>query len=645
VDCIPPRLFVYLETVVVRSVRRANIPVPGPEDWFPRPLPELPGLLAPVLAHLFAELGVGAVLCVEKRWWHPIYEMPDLTRIEFDLGVAAQRWTYNDRYLERASSQRRVLIGELNGYYDLFIPVWDARGNQGVLVTGPIAKTRPTGGDIQRRWHQLTGTHGHLGDSTFARYVTASLGTLTLEGAQFATFQRLMSCFAAVFVASSPSPALVAEIETKRQALLSSRIPERMWEGARRLADEMPSSVPLDYGDLAKLGARKIPEHVIVGVLTGPLTEPDPVDEMVRRDTFLRACANWCRTRGNMVSGKVGDSGVVFFVHEPGSATRARSALSDLAARAATMARRFRLKLQCGISMAHRFDGRPARYRAALAAAENAVSGGRGIVFAENAIERSSERLRDLRLDLGRSVGNRAQLLRPRFDRYIEAVLSHSGQLLDPTRAQLAAGLEHVTEPYLTAGLLDGKTFKELHASVDIAADAARNVAELAAVYRHTVAELEVGLHRPNAARKDRGIQRAINFMREHLSGPIAILEVARAAGFSLDYFSKLFKRSEKVSPTRYLLDLRVGRAKQMLRETPLNVEHIQKLCGFRARTHFHRAFKRAVGVTPMEYRAQGWNKYPASSTGRWLAKGLHPSTLHTERGDRRRKRVSRHLA
>ncbi|HEV8244495.1 MAG TPA: AraC family transcriptional regulator, partial [Polyangiaceae bacterium] len=53
----------------------------------------------------------------------------------------------------------------------------------------------------------------------------------------------------------------------------------------------------------------------------------------------------------------------------------------------------------------------------------------------------------------------------------------------------------------------------------------------------------------------------------------------------------------------RYLHELRLARAKQLLKGTSLSVEQVQKLVGFQTRTNFHRAFRKGVRMTPIEYR------------------------------------------
>lgn len=93
-------------------------------------------------------------------------------------------------------------------------------------------------------------------------------------------------------------------------------------------------------------------------------------------------------------------------------------------------------------------------------------------------------------------------------------------------------------------------------------------------------------------------------FIREHLGEHLPLERVARAAGFAPKYFSHLFHQSEGVAYGTYLRDLRLARAKELLILSRLSVDSIRRSCGFRTRQHFHRAFRKAVGLTPIQFRS-----------------------------------------
>jgi AraC-like DNA-binding protein len=214
--------------------------------------------------------------------------------------------------------------------------------------------------------------------------------------------------------------------------------------------------------------------------------------------------------------------------------------------------------------------------------------------------------LRKLRAEIVEALRERPRLLSRCFDRYVEAVLAHSGYRLEVARAELESGLERVTEPLVSAGLLDEKTREEMFGILEQSSGTARTVAELVAACRKLVAEIGNALERPTRARHQRGTGRAIAFMRDHFAEAINIQQVARVSGFAPDYFSRLFKVTEGVAPEAYLQRLRLEHAQRTLTTTSLSVDSIGKLCGFRTRNYFHKVFKRALGITPTAYRKGG---------------------------------------
>jgi len=181
----------------------------------------------------------------------------------------------------------------------------------------------------------------------------------------------------------------------------------------------------------------------------------------------------------------------------------------------------------------------------------------------------------------------------------------HCGYRLQAVRAELDAGLERLADPLLATGALDEKSFDEMCTALERATEGANTVTSLVAVYRTLVSDIQVAMHNPTVARQDRGTRRALAFMSEHAAEPLTLAKVARAAGFAPDYFGRLFSRTEGMTFQHHLRDLRVARAKQVLKETSLSVDGVSQLVGFASRIYFHRAFKRVVGMTPIEYREQ----------------------------------------
>ena len=412
----------------------------------PPPLPNWQALLTPVVANTFQDLGISVALWVTGVFWHPIHVIPNVIAFETENRVEDRRKPYNDSCFARVRREKKVVHGEFAGFHDVFAPIQDESGVRAIFVAGPIAIARPTSADLLQRWYALSGSQGRLGDPVFAQYISTTLATLTLEGPLFAAFERLMACFVGLVSGQGAPEVLAAESADLREKLLEARAAERHWETVRSMVNERTAHTWFAFDQsqpLARMGLNRVPEQVVVGLLLGSADAADPIDDVLRRNAFQRACVATARKLGDMLCGQVGDHGVVFLVDYVGSASSTRAKLTDLATRAAQTARRFGLRLHVGISQGAD-SGLPARYRAALAAAEMALSQGRSIVYGEPRSEHSMRDLRKLRAKLGESLGEHVNLLSPRFDRYVEAVLVNSGYRPEQVRSQLDAGLERM---------------------------------------------------------------------------------------------------------------------------------------------------------------------------------------------------------
>jgi transcriptional regulator GlxA family with amidase domain len=98
-------------------------------------------------------------------------------------------------------------------------------------------------------------------------------------------------------------------------------------------------------------------------------------------------------------------------------------------------------------------------------------------------------------------------------------------------------------------------------------------------------------------------LKRVLAFIDAHLDENITLADLARSSNLSLYYFATLFRRSMGVSPHRYILNLRVSRARELLRNTGLSVLDVSLDLGFQHQNNFARAFRRITGMTPTGFR------------------------------------------
>jgi AraC-like DNA-binding protein len=98
-------------------------------------------------------------------------------------------------------------------------------------------------------------------------------------------------------------------------------------------------------------------------------------------------------------------------------------------------------------------------------------------------------------------------------------------------------------------------------------------------------------------------VARAKSHMIERLGEPLHLADIAGAVRLSTFYFLRTFKRATGMPPHAYLNQIRLERAREMLRagEPPAQVA---AATGFVDQSHLTRRFKGAFGVTPSQYRA-----------------------------------------
>ncbi len=98
-------------------------------------------------------------------------------------------------------------------------------------------------------------------------------------------------------------------------------------------------------------------------------------------------------------------------------------------------------------------------------------------------------------------------------------------------------------------------------------------------------------------------IRQTVEFMYANLDRPPTLRALAKCARLSPSQFSAQFRVSTGVTPTQYMLRLRVERAKQLLRNSRQSVLEIGMTVGFDNQQHFATVFRRLAGVPPSIYR------------------------------------------
>ena len=98
-------------------------------------------------------------------------------------------------------------------------------------------------------------------------------------------------------------------------------------------------------------------------------------------------------------------------------------------------------------------------------------------------------------------------------------------------------------------------------------------------------------------------IELAKVFIEDNYRKQITLNDVAEYVELNSSYFSNLFKEEEGINFSEYLLNVRMEKAKKLLKDPKVKVYEIGNLVGYEDAVSFGRAFKKKIGMSPKEYR------------------------------------------
>jgi two-component system response regulator YesN len=103
--------------------------------------------------------------------------------------------------------------------------------------------------------------------------------------------------------------------------------------------------------------------------------------------------------------------------------------------------------------------------------------------------------------------------------------------------------------------------------------------------------------------KSERRIEMAKDYIMVHYSEPFTLAEIADYVELNASYFSNLFKTETGMNFSEYLLNVRMDKAKELLRDPKIKIYEIGQLVGYEDAVSFGRAFKKKWGISPKEYR------------------------------------------
>jgi transcriptional regulator GlxA family with amidase domain len=98
-------------------------------------------------------------------------------------------------------------------------------------------------------------------------------------------------------------------------------------------------------------------------------------------------------------------------------------------------------------------------------------------------------------------------------------------------------------------------------------------------------------------------VQKAVSMMEAAIEDPIPLSALTQRMGVSQRQLERLCRRYLGVTPAQYYVQLRLERARRMLRQTDMSVAELATACGFVSLSHFAKVYRRHYGCSPREDR------------------------------------------
>ena len=119
---------------------------------------------------------------------------------------------------------------------------------------------------------------------------------------------------------------------------------------------------------------------------------------------------------------------------------------------------------------------------------------------------------------------------------------------------------------------------------------------------------LKIALFQQKSAEETEGgeeriINKIVRFVQNHLAEEISLSVLAEEFHFSTQYVSQLFKNEIGVNFLTYLTNIRMEKAKKLLLSTDLPIAEVSEQSGYGDYRVFTKVFKKSEGVTPSQYR------------------------------------------
>jgi AraC family transcriptional regulator len=103
-------------------------------------------------------------------------------------------------------------------------------------------------------------------------------------------------------------------------------------------------------------------------------------------------------------------------------------------------------------------------------------------------------------------------------------------------------------------------------------------------------------------------LNRVRSKIEENLDADLSLESLAKESGYSRAHFLRMFRTATGLTPHQYVLELRLRRAQERLKQRSSSIIDVALSCGFASQSHMTSVFRRRLEMTPGEFRRNAWS-------------------------------------
>jgi two-component system response regulator YesN len=147
------------------------------------------------------------------------------------------------------------------------------------------------------------------------------------------------------------------------------------------------------------------------------------------------------------------------------------------------------------------------------------------------------------------------------------------------------------------------KTITEEQNISDIDLSKYKSISEIKnGIIKSFVKELGIYLDLYNS-RVNAPVRLVKNYISENYNKTISLTQIAELVNLNPVYLSIIFKKELGMNFSDYLINYRIDKAKQLLKEIQYNISQVSEMIGYSDPKYFSKLFKKIVGINPINYR------------------------------------------